>query len=355
MNIKLFTPLNIKTISLKNRIVVSPMCQYSAQNGFANQWHLVHLGCRAIGGAGLIIQEATAVSPEGRITHQDLGIWSDDHIEKLSEITSFILSQNSVPGIQIAHAGRKASITPPWKGNIPISANQGGWTTVGPSAIGYHDETNTVALDDSGINQVIADFAAAAKRALAAGYQVLEIHAAHGYLLHQFLSPLSNKRTDQYGGNFGNRIRLLLEVIEAVQQEWPAVLPLFVRISATDWAEDGWDLPDSIQLAKILKEKGVDVIDVSSGGLVSHQQIEAGPLYQVPFAKHIKKDAGVATAAVGMITEAQQANSIIEDNSADLVLFGRESLRDPNLPLRFAEALDADIDWPEQYERAKRN
>ncbi|MBF6608426.1 MAG: NADH:flavin oxidoreductase/NADH oxidase [Flavobacterium sp.] len=354
MSTALFSELKIKTIVFKNRIAVSPMCQYSAQNGFANQWHLVHLGCRAIGGAGLIIQEATAIAPEGRITNQDLGIWSDDHIEKFSEITDFIRSQNSIPGIQIAHAGRKASITPPWKGNIPISANQGGWTTVGPSAIGYHNETNTVALDVGGIDQVISDFASAAKRSLAAGYQVLEIHAAHGYLLHQFLSPLSNKRSDAYGGSFENRCRLLLEVIEAVQSEWPATLPLFVRISATDWAPGGWNLSDSVQLAKILKNSGVDLIDVSSGGLVSHQEIETGPLYQVPFAEQIKKNAHMLTAAVGMITQAQQAEEILQQNKADMIFFGRESLRNPNLPLDFAEALDAEIDWPEQYERAKK-
>lgn len=335
-------------------MAVSPMCQYSADAGFANQWHLVHLGCRAIGGAGLIIQEATAVSPEGRITHQDLGIWSDDHINKLHEITSFIISQDSVPGIQLAHAGRKASITPPWKGNIPLSANQGGWTTVGPSELGHHSETNTVALSIDGINQVKNDFAAAAKRALSAGYQVLEIHAAHGYLLHQFLSPLSNLRTDVYGGSFENRIRLLLEIIDVVQSEWPVVLPLFVRISATDWADGGWDVDDSVKLTKILKDKGVDLIDVSSGGLVSYQQIKTGPLYQVPFAERIKKEARIATAAVGMITEATEAESILKDRKADLILFGRESLRNPNLPLDFAEALNADIDWPEQYERAKK-
>ncbi len=353
MTSHLFSPFHIKTINFKNRIGVSPMCQYSAENGFANKWHLVHLGCRAIGGAALIIQEATAVSPEGRITNQDLGIWSDDHIEMMSEITSFIISQNSVPGIQIAHAGRKASNTKPSDGSIQLSANQGGWTTVAPSEIGYNDKIIPVALSDEGIQQAITDFANAAKRALKAGFQVLEIHAAHGYLIHQFMSPLSNGRTDNYGGSFENRIRFLLEIIEAVQEEWPTVLPLFVRISATDWAEGGWTLDESIKLAKILLEKGIDLIDVSSGGLTSQQKIEIKPLYQVPFAEQIKQQAIIATAAVGMITEASEAESIIENNQADFVFFGRESLRNPNLPLDFAEALDADIQWPEQYERAK--
>lgn len=349
----LFSPINIKTITFKNRIGVSPMCQYSAENGFANKWHLVHLGCRAIGGAGLIIQEATAVSPEGRITNQDLGIWSDDHIEMLSQITDFILQQNSVPGIQIAHAGRKASNTPPSKGSIPLSANQGGWTTVAPSELAYSDHQIPVALSDEGIKQVITDFASAAKRALKAGFQVLEIHAAHGYLIHQFLSPLSNNRTDSYGGSFANRIQFLLEIIEAVQTEWPNVLPLIVRVSATDWAEGGWSIDDSVRLSKMLKDRGVDLIDVSSGGLTSKQQIETGPLYQLPFAERIKTDAQIKTAAVGMITEAKQTESIIANNKADFVFFGRESLRNPNLPLDFADELNADIEWPEQYERAK--
>ena len=336
-------------------MVISPMCQYSAKDGFANNWHLAHLGSRAIGGAGLVIQEATAVSPEGRITNQDLGLWSDDQIGKLSEITAFISEQGAVPGIQLAHAGRKASITPPWKGNVPLSANMGGWTTLGPSEIGYHDEiSRPVALDIDGINQVKNDFAAAAKRALQAGYQVLEIHAAHGYLLHQFMSPLSNLRQDEYGGSFENRIRLLLEIIEAVRAEWPLHLPLFVRISATDWAPDGWDIEDSVRLVKILKDKDVDVIDVSSGGLVSHQQINVGPLYQVPFAERIKKEGRMLTSAVGLISEAQQAEDILAKGKADLVLFARASLRNPNLPLAFAESLNHDLPWPVQYERAKK-
>lgn len=353
MSSQLFSPISIKTISFKNRIGVSPMCQYSADNGFANTWHLVHLGSRAIGGAGLIIQEATAVSPEGRITNQDLGIWSDDHIEMYSTINDFIKQQNAVPGIQIAHAGRKASNTPPFKASISLSANQGGWTTVAPSEIAFGDQQMPVALTLDGIQQVITDFAQAAKRALKAGFQVLELHAAHGYLIHQFMSPLSNVREDQYGGNFENRIRLLLDIIDAVHKEWPATLPLFVRISASDWAEGGWSIVDSVALSRILKDKGVDVVDVSSGGLTSRQNIKVEPLYQIPFSEEIKQQANIKTAAVGLITDATQAEMIISDQKADFVFFGRESLRNPNLAIDFAQKLQAEISWPEQYERAK--
>ena len=355
MSSKLFSPLQIKDIVLKNRIVISPMCQYSAIDGFANDWHLVHLGSRAIGGAGLIIQEATAVSPEGRISPGDLGIWNDSQIEKYIQINQFIKSQDAIPGIQLAHAGRKASVSAPWEGNKKLDATQGGWQTVAPSAIGYHEnESIPEALDKIGIQKVFSDFKSATKRVVQAGYKVLEIHAAHGYLLHQFLSPLSNKRTDEYGGSFENRIRFTLDVVAAVQSEWPQECPLFVRISATDWAEGGWNLEESIQLSKILKEKGVDLIDVSSGGLVSHQQISLGPNYQVPFAESIKKETGIMTGAVGLITEAIQAEEIITSGKADLVLFARESLRDPNLGLTFAHDLQADIKWPKQYERAKK-
>lgn len=330
------------------------MCQYSAKDGFANDWHLVHLGSRASGGAGLIIQEATAVAPEGRISPEDLGLWNDNQIEKLQTINQFIIGQNSIPGIQLAHAGRKASVSAPWIGNKKLDESQGGWETVAPSAVGYHsDEKIPVALDKTGIQKVISDFKSATKRALKAGFQVLEIHAAHGYLLHQFLSPLSNFRTDEYGESFENRIRLVLEVLEAVQSEWPKNLPLFVRISATDWADGGWNIDESVQLSKILKEKGVDLIDVSSGGLVSHQQIPLGPNYQVPFAEKIKKETGILTGAVGLITEAIQAEEIISSGKADLVLFARESLRNPNLGLTFAQELKADIQWPKQYDRAK--
>lgn len=354
MDSQLFSPLAIKSIVLKNRIAISPMCQYSATDGFANDWHLVHLGSRASGGAGLIIQEATAVSPEARISPQDLGLWKDEQIEKMQQINRFIVSQNAVPGIQLAHAGRKASVSTPWNGNKKLDESQGGWETVAPSAIGYHsNEKAPIALDKIGIQKVISDFKSATKRVVQAGYQVLEIHGAHGYLLHQFLSPLSNFRTDEYGGSFENRIRLTLEVVDAVQSEWPKDLPLFVRISATDWADGGWNVEESVALTKILKQKGVDLIDASSGGLVSHQKIPLGPNYQVPFAEKIKKDTGILTGAVGLITEAIQAEEIIASGKADLVLFARESLRNPNLGLTFAHELQATIQWPKQYERAK--
>jgi 2,4-dienoyl-CoA reductase-like NADH-dependent reductase (Old Yellow Enzyme family) len=331
------------------------MCQYSAKDGFANDWHFVHLGSRASGGAALIIQEATSVSPEGRISPADLGLWKDEHIEKMKAINHFVISQNAIPGIQLAHAGRKASVSEPWNGNKKLDNANGGWETVSASAIGYHsNEKSPNALDKTGIQKVISDFKSATKRALKAGFQVVEIHAAHGYLLHQFLSPLSNFRTDEYGGSFENRIRLTLEVLEAVQSEWPADLPLFVRISATDWAEGGWNIEESVQLSQLLKEKGVDLIDVSSGGLVSHQQIPLGPNYQVPFAGSIKKETGILTGAVGLITEASQAEEIVTDGKADLVLFARASLRNPNLALDFAKELGAEIQWPKQYERAKK-
>ena len=351
----LFSLIQIKSIILRNRIVISPMCQYSAENGFANDWHLVHLGARAIGGASLIIQEATAVSPEGRISPEDLGIWTDEHIEKYKQITSFILSQNSMPGIQLAHAGRKASTSSPWQGNRKLTEQENGWRTVAPSALRYREEEALppVELDKEGIAKVIADFKAAARRAHEACYKVLEIHAAHGYLLHQFLSPLCNKRTDEYGGSFENRIRLLLEVLEAVQAEWPGDLPLFVRISGTDWAEGGWNEDESVELARILKTKGVDVIDCSSGGAVPYQKIPQGPNYQVPIAERIKKETGIHTGAVGLITNAQQAEDIIKEGRADLVFFAREALRDPNIALTFAHELHADVMWPKQYERAQ--
>jgi len=354
MSSKLFSPLQIKSISFKNRIVISPMCQYSSADGFANDWHLVHLGSRAVGGAALIIQEATAVSPEGRISPEDMGLWKDEHIEKLQQITQFIKTQNAVPGIQLAHAGRKASVSSPWKGNNKLDASQGGWQEVAPSAIGYRETETPIALDNAGIQKVISDFKSATRRAVIIGYQVLEIHSAHGYLLHEFLSPLSNLRTDGYGGSFENRIRLLLEVVEAIQTEWPDNLPLFVRISATDWAEGGWNAEESAQLSKILKEKGVDLIDVSSGGLVSYQQIPLEPGYQVPFAEKIKNETGILTGAVGLITEAHQAEEIVAEGKADLVFFAREALRNPYLGLNFAKELEIDTTWPNQYLRAKK-
>src|SRR5690606_17889878 len=290
----LFSPLPLKRITLKNRLIVSPMCQYSSVDGFAGDWHLVHLGSRAVGGASLVISEATAVSPEGRISPDDVGIWKDEHIEKLAQIIAFIKAQDSVPGIQLAHAGRKASTYAPWKGRGKVAEHAGGWVTVAPSAIAFADNYPLpIALDDEGIRKVIADFTSAAERAHRAGFQVAEIHAAHGYLLHQFLSPLSNLRTDGYGGDFENRIRLLLEVIEGVKTVWPAELPLLVRISATDWADGGWDADSSVRLAAILKTVGIDLGDVSTGGLVNHQQIPVGPGYQVPFAARLKKETGI--------------------------------------------------------------
>ncbi|MGQ2983501.1 NADH:flavin oxidoreductase/NADH oxidase [Flavobacterium sp.] len=355
MATSLFSLLQIKSIILKNRIVISPMCQYSAEDGFANDWHLVHLGARAIGGAGLVIQEATAVSPEGRISPCDLGIWSDEHIEKYKQITAFILSQNAFPGIQLAHAGRKASISTPWQGNRKLTHDEGGWTTVAPSAIPYHDNEAMLPLEMTreDIKRVVGDFREAARRAREAGYKVLEIHGAHGYLQHQFLSPLINHRTDEYGGSFENRIRFMLETIDAVRLEWPGDLPLFVRLSGTDWAEGGWNEDETVALAKILKENGVDIIDCSSGGAVSYQKIPVGPNYQVPIAERVKKEAHICTGAVGLITEAQQAEDIIKDGKADLVFFAREALRDPNIALTFAHDLHADVIWPKQYERAQ--
>jgi 2,4-dienoyl-CoA reductase-like NADH-dependent reductase (Old Yellow Enzyme family) len=351
----LFTPLQIKDITFRNRIVISPMCQYSSIEGFATDWHLVHLGSRAVGGAGLIIQEATAVSPEGRISPDDLGIWKPEHLEKLKAITAFLRGQGAVPGIQLAHAGRKASSQSPWKGGRHIPQKEGGWQTVAPSAIPFRNTDDApIALDSAGIEKVIRDFTAAAFRAVQAGYQVLELHGAHGYLIHEFLSPLSNHRADEYGGSFENRIRFLLQIVEAVQTAWPANLPLLVRISATDWAEGGWNEVESVQLARILKNKGVDLIDCSSGGLIPGVTIPVGPGYQARFAEQIKKEAHILTGAVGMITTAQQAEEIMANGQADMIIMARQSLRDPYFPLHAARELGSPIDyWPSQYLRAK--
>ncbi|WP_080239582.1 NADH:flavin oxidoreductase/NADH oxidase [Spirosoma rigui] len=351
----LFSPLSIKGIQLKNRLVVSPMCQYSSVDGFANDWHLVHLGSRAVGGAGLIISEATAVSPEGRITPDDLGIWADEHIANLKRITHFIQQNGSVPGIQLAHAGRKASHRSPWKGGTAIaSTEEGGWQTVAPSAVPFENgEPVPAELDAAGIEKVLADFESATHRALAAGFQVVEIHAAHGYLLNEFMSPLSNQRTDAYGGSFDNRVRLLLDVVARVQAVWPGNLPLFVRISATDWTEGGWTADDSVALGVILKSKGVDVIDCSTGGNVPNAKIPVAPGYQVEFAERVKKETGIKTAAVGLITSVEQAEAILTDGRADLVLLAREFLRSPYFPLQAAHELDEDMPWPVQYDRAK--
>ncbi|MEV4884610.1 NADPH dehydrogenase NamA [Chitinophaga sp. CC14] len=351
----LFSPLQLREITFRNRITVSPMCEYSSTDGFATNWHLVHLGSRAVGGAGLVLTEAAAVSPEGRISIHDLGIWKDEHIPMLQEITAFISAQGAVPGIQLAHAGRKASTLRPWEGSRALPAEDGGWEVVAPSAIPFNDVYPVpVALTETGIRKVKDDFKAAAIRALKAGFQVIEIHGAHGYLLHNFLSPLSNQRTDEYGGSFENRIRLLVETVEAVREVWPEQYPLLLRISATDWAEGGWTPEESVKLAAIVKEKGVDLVDCSSGGLAAHQQIKVGPLYQTPFAEKIRKEAGIATGAVGLITTAEEAESIIANGWADMVLMAREMLRDPYFPLRAAHELGAEIKWPVQYERAKR-
>jgi 2,4-dienoyl-CoA reductase-like NADH-dependent reductase (Old Yellow Enzyme family) len=351
----LFSPLKIKNIELKNRIVVSPMCEYSSEDGFANDWHLVHLGGFAVGGASLVFTEATGVSSEGRISPGDLGIYKDEHIEKLKQITDFIHQHHSYAGIQLAHAGRKASHQVPWEGGKQIPSNaEGGWTSLAPSAIPFTDaEEAPAAIDKAGIEKVKADFKAAATRAIKAGFDVIEIHGAHGYLVHEFYSPLSNHRTDEYGGSFENRVRLLLEITDSIKEIWPADNPLFVRISSTDWTEGGWTADDSVALAKLLKEKGVDLVDCSSGGNVATAKIPLKPGYQVEFAEKIRKETGVLTGAVGLITTPEQANEIIQTGEADVVLLAREMLRDPHFALRAAHVLGQEVKWPLQYERAK--
>jgi 2,4-dienoyl-CoA reductase-like NADH-dependent reductase (Old Yellow Enzyme family) len=350
---KLFSPLRIREIELKNRIVVSPMCEYSAKDGHPQAWHLVHLGSRAIGGAGLVFTEASAVEKRGRISSADTGIYEDAHIESWRPIVEFIRSHGAVPGMQLAHAGRKASTMPPWTGGKPVSVQDGGWEPVGPSALAF-DAGYTVphALSVSEIGEIVEAFKKSAERALAAGFEVIEIHAAHGYLLHQFLSPLSNTRMDEYGGKLENRIRLTTQVVRAVREVWPQRLPLFVRVSATDWKEGGWDLVQTIALARELKPLGVDLIDTSSGGTVLGVKIPLGPGYQTAFAEAIRKEASIATGAVGMITDPSQAETILATEQADLVFLARELLRDPYWPRRAAKALDVKIKAPVQYERA---
>ncbi|MDQ6845693.1 MAG: NADH:flavin oxidoreductase/NADH oxidase [Bacteroidota bacterium] len=351
----LFEPIQIRGIQLKNRITVSPMCEYSSTDGFANDWHLVHLGSRAVGGAGLIFTEATAVSPEGRITHDDLGLWKEEHIDFLKRITAFIQQQGAVPGIQLAHAGRKAGHFSPWKGGKALAENEGAWETLAPSAIAYKEgEPSPKAMSKYDIQKVINDFASATERAVKAGFKVFEIHAAHGYLINEFLSPLSNHRTDEYGGTFEDRIKLLLEIINVMRKVLPDEMPLFVRISATDWVDGGWTDDDSVALAKVLKTKGVDLIDCSSGGNSYEQKIPVRPLYQVPFSEKIKKEAGMLTAAVGLITTAGEAEVILKNNQADLIVMARQFLRDPYFPLHAAKELGVDVPWPVQYERAKK-
>ena len=350
----LFDPLAIRDLTFANRVFVSPMCQYSSRDGYANDWHFVHLGSRAVGGAGLVLTEATAVLPEGRISPQDLGIWADGHIDMLSRIVSFIHEQGSIAGMQLAHAGRKASTRRPWEASEKVSEVEGGWKkVVGPSELAFTDNyPMPKALTSDGIQEVVAAFAAAARRACQAGFRVLEIHAAHGYLIHEFLSPLSNKRADDYGGSFDNRTRLCREVVAAVRSAWPKELPLFVRISATDWIDDGWDVDDSVKLAAQLKPMGVDLIDCSSGGNVPHAKIPVGPGYQVAFAERIRREAEIRTGAVGMITSPVQAEHIIRTEQADAVIMAREFLRDPYWPLRAGRELDEPIAWPVQYLRA---
>ena len=349
----LFMPLHLRSVTLRNRIAVSPMCQYSSADGLVTDWHLVHLGSRAVGGAGAVLTEAAAVLPEGRISPDDLGIWDDRHIEGLARIFRFIESHGAVPGLQLAHAGRKASTYAPAKGEGPIPVPAGGWQPVAPSALPFADNDPVpLALDDQGLQQVIRAFAEASRRLLEAGGKIAEIHAAHGYLLHEFLSPLSNHRTDSYGGTFENRTRLLREVVQAVRKVWPDNLPLFVRISATDWVEGGCNIEESVELARQLKPLGVDLMDCSSGAMVPYAKIPAGPGFQVPFAERIRREAGLQTAAVGLITDPAQADQIIRNGQADLVLLGREFLRQPYWPLHAARSLKQELAVPLQYRRA---
>jgi len=350
----LFDELKIRGLTLRNRIAVSPMCQYSCVDGVANDWHFVHLGSRAVGGAALVFTEATAVTAEGRISPQDLGIWTDAQAAALARVVAFVRAQGAAAGVQLAHAGRKASTRRPWDGSGAVAESEGGWARVdAPSALAFADDYLTphaMTLDD--IAAVTQAFVAAARRALAAGFDVIELHAAHGYLLHEFLSPLSNARTDRYGGSFDNRARIVLETARAVRAVWPETRPLFVRVSSTDWTDGGWDLPQSVELARALKTCGVDLIDASSGGNVATAKIPVGPGYQVPFAEAIRRDAGIATGAVGMITGAAQAEAVIQSGQADIVLLARELLRDPYWPMRAAADLGQTMAWPAQYLRA---
>ncbi len=350
----LFDPLAIRDVTFANRVFVSPMCQYSSTDGYASDWHFVHLGSRAVGGAGLVLTEATAVVPEGRISPQDLGIWMDDHIEPLAQVVRFIHEQGSVAGMQLAHAGRKASTYAPWAGRGTAPEGQGGWeNVVAPSELAFTDSYPMPrALSIDGIKNIVSAFAAAARRACEAGFRIVEIHAAHGYLIHEFLSPLSNHRTDAYGGSFQNRTQLLHEIVAAVRGSWPERMPLFVRISATDWTDGGWDIQQSVELARQLKQLGADLIDCSSGGNVPHTEIPVGPGYQTPFAEQIRREASILTGAVGMITSPIQAEHILVTGQADAVIIARELLRDPYWPLRAARELGQRIPWPVQYLRA---
>lgn len=355
MQTNLFSPLKLRDVQLRNRIGVSPMCQYSSVDGFANDWHFVHLGARAVGGAAMVMTEATAVVPEGRISPQDLGLWKDEQIEMLARIFRFIEAQGAVPAMQLAHAGRKASTPPPWEDGNSVSVEDGGWRPIFAPTAEAFEEGDIVPqeLDSAGIQHVVRSFAETAQRALTAGAKIIEIHAAHGYLIHEFLSPLSNKRTDAYGGSFENRIRIARETVESVRRVWPERYPLLVRISASDWMEGGWDVEQSTELARQLKPLGVDMFDCSSGGAVPNAKIELGPGYQVPFSERIRRDAQIPTAAVGLITEATQANEIITSGRADMVFLARELLRDPYWPIKAAVQLGSEaVPPPVQYGRA---
>ncbi len=351
----LFEPLALRGVTLRNRIGVSPMCMYSSIDGFANDWHLVHLGQFAVGGAALVLTEATAVVPEGRISPQDLGLWKDEQIEMLARIGRFVRAQGAVWGSQLAHAGRKASTIRPWEGGGPADEAAGGWTSLSaPSAVPFDSAYQTpVELDAAGIARVVSRFRDAARRALAAEMEIVEVHAAHGYLLHEFLSPLSNRRTDNYGGSFENRARLVREVVREIRTVWPDRLPLSVRLSATDWTEGGWTPEETVALSRLLRDDGADIIDVSTGGNVPAAKIPLGPGYQVPFSEQVRRGAGVKTAAVGLITNPQQADTIVRTGQADVVLMGRELLREPHWPLKAARELRGEVRWPEQYERAR--
>ena len=349
----LFALLALRGVTLRNRVAVSPMCQYSADDGLANDWHLVHLGSRAVGGAGLVLLESTAVTPEGRISPRDLGLWDDAQVEGLARCVRFLEAQGAVAGIQLGHAGRKASTAPPWEGGGVVPPSAGGWPTVAPSAVPFREgEPVPAALDEAGIARTIDAFAAATRRALAAGFRVIELHAAHGYLLHQFLSPLANRRDDGWGGPFEHRVRLTLAVVDAVRAAWPADRALLVRLSVTDWAPGGWDEAQSVALARLLAARGVDLVDCSSGGLVPGVRIPAAPGYQIGFAERVRREAGIATGAVGLITEPEQADAVVREGRADLVLLARQLLRDPYWPLRAARRLGVAVRWPDQYLRA---
>ncbi|MFM8269094.1 MAG: NADH:flavin oxidoreductase/NADH oxidase [Pseudomonadota bacterium] len=351
----LFTPLKIRDVTFRNRIFVSPMCQYSACEGIPYEWHLVHLGSRAVGGAGLVMAEATAVSAPGRISPADTGLWSEAQVSGFRPITRFIKSQGAIPGLQLAHAGRKGSTAEPWKGGMALSVSEKGWNVIAPSAIPFSSQSIVPRMmDEKDLAKLVADFENSTKLALAAGFEVLELHMAHGYLLHEFLSPLSNERQDEFGGSLENRMRLPLKIAKQVRQLWPKHLPLFVRISATDWVEGGWDLSQSLVFCSELKTHGIDLIDVSSGGSSPDAKIPVGPGFQIPFAKSIREEVGILTGAVGLITEAMQAEEVLKSGCADAVFLGREFLRDPYFPLHAAKELGADIAWPPQYERAKR-